>query len=141
MSTKRATDAADALMRGSEVILTAPQLETLAGLIADRLTDRPRASLVGVKEAAAYLGCESSWVYEHAHELGVRRLGDGPKARLRFSLDEIDEKLRIGLASSRSEAATSVQPAGSRRRRRGSMGTTVELLPVRGQFCGESRVA
>jgi hypothetical protein len=37
---------------------------------------------------AAYLAVEESYVYEQAAELGARRLGLGPKPRLRFSLAE-----------------------------------------------------
>ena len=32
-------------------------------------------------------------MYEHAAKLGPRRLGSGPRARLRFSLVEVDEAL------------------------------------------------
>jgi hypothetical protein len=50
-------------------------------------------ALVDVAAVAAYLDVECSWVYEHADEIGFRRLGSGPKARLRFSLAEVDERL------------------------------------------------
>lgn len=45
--------------------------------ISDRLVDA--ATLAGE------LGVERSWVYEHAHELHPIRLGNGPRARLRFN--------------------------------------------------------
>ena len=101
------------------------QLERCAESRAGRL-------LVDAKDVAAYLGVEPSYVYEHAHELGARRLGDGPKARLRFSLAEIDERLT---ACSDGRESTAPEPASlsrSRRRRGRSLGTTVELLPIRG---------
>ena len=44
----------------------------------------PRASLVDAAQLAAELGVSRDWVYEHAGELGALRLGNGPKARLRF---------------------------------------------------------
>jgi hypothetical protein len=60
----------------------------------DRVTGTPPAGhLVDARSLAAYLGVGVSWVYEHADELGARRLGSGPKARLRFSLEEVDERL------------------------------------------------
>jgi hypothetical protein len=36
---------------------------------------------------AAQLGLTRAWVYEHAEELGVIRVGNGPRARLRFDLE------------------------------------------------------
>lgn len=54
------------------------------GALDDR---RPRA-LVDAAELAEHLGVERSFVYEHADALGAVRLGDGPKARLRFDVDE-----------------------------------------------------
>jgi hypothetical protein len=70
-------------------------------------------------------------VYEHAAALGARRLGAGPKARLRFNLAEIDERMATcpeGRKSSRRHAASE---APSRPRLRRSSGTDVQLLPIR----------
>lgn len=110
------------------------QLLELAELVADRLDERRRAvtGLVGVREVAALLGVDTSWVYEHAATLGARRLGDGPKARLRFSLAEVDERLTACYASRGSEPPVTAMPTASRRRTRRRLVTTVDLLPVRG---------
>jgi hypothetical protein len=72
-------------------------------------------------------------VYEHAYELQPLRLGTGPKARLRFDLERVLETLSCSTSrgSLPSEPPASV-PKRSRRRPPG-MGTTVELLPIRGQ--------
>lgn len=43
-----------------------------------------RAPLVDASVLAVELGVSRDWVYEHADALGVLRLGNGPKARLRF---------------------------------------------------------
>lgn len=51
------------------------------------------AALVDVKTVAAYLGVSVDYVYGHAAELRARRLGTGPKARLRFSLADVDDAL------------------------------------------------
>jgi hypothetical protein len=45
----------------------------------------PKAStLLTVKELAHHLQLNPSWVYEHADQLGAKRTGNGPKARIRF---------------------------------------------------------
>src|SRR5690242_13253040 len=44
-------------------------------------------------EVAGYLAVDRSYVYEHADELGARRLGTGPKARLRFALEDVDRAI------------------------------------------------
>lgn len=90
-------------------------------------------SLVDVVAVAEYLAVTPDWVYAHADDLGARRLGNGPKARLRFSLEEVDERLRtcsIGRGSQSSEKRT-VEPIRRRRRAR-PLGTNLELLPIRG---------
>jgi hypothetical protein len=100
----------------------------------DRLT-RARANgrLVTVAELATYLQVEASYVYSHADELGAMRLGGGPKARLRFDLDEVKRRISCegGREPTRRDAASQ---AVSRRRRRRSLGTSVPLLPIRGQI-------
>jgi hypothetical protein len=55
--------------------------------------------LVDAQAVADYLAVDRGWVYAHAGELGARRLGEGPKARLRFSLDEVDALLTPCLSS------------------------------------------
>jgi hypothetical protein len=81
-------------------------LERIAGLMAeridyDRLADAvaqrlakfvpdlasPDEAMVDVKEKARLLGVSPDTVYEHADELGVERVGRGPKALLRFPRD------------------------------------------------------
>lgn len=70
-------------------------LEALAQRVADLVADRIAAGppLVTAEVVAEHLGVERSYVYENAVKLGVRRLGDGPKARLRFSLADVDRLL------------------------------------------------
>jgi hypothetical protein len=88
--------------------------------------------LVDAAVVAGYLGVERGWVYEHSDELAVRRLGVGPRARLRFSLEEVDRVLTGCTAGRKSEAPEPVPSVSSRRRRQTSSGTSVELLPIRG---------
>jgi hypothetical protein len=44
-------------------------------------------------EVADRLNVERSWVYGHADELGVIRLGDGPRPRLRFDPAIVAQRL------------------------------------------------
>jgi hypothetical protein len=89
--------------------------------------------LVNAETLAQYLAVDRSWVYEHAEELGARRLGSGPKARLRFNIAEADERLRTCYLSRESKEAETASRAVSRPRRRRAMGTNVDLLPIRGR--------
>jgi hypothetical protein len=86
-------------------------------------------------ELADFLSVERPYVYEHAAELGAFRLGSGPRARLRFDLDEV--KRRMGgthcLAGRESSGTDSASEAVNRPRRRRRTGTSVELLPIRGR--------
>jgi hypothetical protein len=94
---------------------------------------RAEAHLVTAAELAAWLQVEPSYVYEHADELGAMRLGTGPKARLRFDLEEVRQRISCegGRESVEPEAASN---AVSRRRRGRPTGTNVALLPIRGQI-------
>lgn len=55
--------------------------------------DAEPARLLDPGELAARLSVDRSWVYEHASELGALRLGDGPRARLRFDPVTVAERL------------------------------------------------
>lgn len=89
-------------------------------------------SLVDVKTVAEHLAVTPGWVYDHANEIGARRLGTGPKARLRFDLAEVDERVAFCSASRRSESLNPAETRASSPRRRRPAGTNVELLPIRG---------
>jgi hypothetical protein len=94
-------------------------------------------TLVDVETVARYLSVTPDYVYRHADELGVRRLGTGSKSRLRFSLREVDELLRerSTCSSSRGSAGReSPETMPTRRpRRRRRKGTNPPLLPIRGR--------
>ena len=74
------------------------QLEQLAELVAESL-GRRSSRLVTAREVAEHMSVDESYVYEHAVELGARRLGAGPKARLRFTLVEVDARLSACLGA------------------------------------------
>jgi hypothetical protein len=102
---------------------------------------REAAHLVDAQSVAEYLAVERNWVYEHATLLRARRLGTGPKARLRFSLEDIDAALTCSAGRESGTAATPVSESVSRRRRTRALGTDVDLLPIRGQFAPPGRAA
>ncbi len=106
-------------------------LPHLADLIAERLDarSRERSRWIAADIVADHLGVEVSYVYEHAAELGARRLGTGPKARLRFRLDLVDEALHPKAGAPVNTKSNTAEP------RRGGQATHsrghVPLLPVR----------
>ena len=109
-------------------------------MTASHETMRALEPLVDVFAVAAYLGVTRGWVYEHADALGARRLGSGPRARLRFSLAEVDERLSACSPGRGSESLKPVPTKGLRPRRGSPMGTNVELLPIRGRDPGSNDV-
>ncbi len=62
----------------------------LAGRSADR---RDARQLMTVAEVAAQLQMKPKWVYANQHRLGAIKLGDGPKARLRFDARAVAAEL------------------------------------------------
>lgn len=95
---------------------------------------RRSSRLVTAREVAEHLSVDAAFVYEHVVELGARRLGDGPKARLRFSLSEVDERLGSCSGSRGSQAADPAPALDSGLRRRRQSGTAFDLLPIRGEI-------
>ena len=117
----------------------------LADLIVERLVPRllsdPAAAHLGAKDASVLLtagevgarfGVSAEWVRDHQSELGVVRLGDGPRPRLRFDPERVAEALTRRTENERSEQdeglATTLVPSpggGS------SAGSGLDSLPVR----------
>lgn len=50
----------------------------------ERGQTKQELGMVTVSQLATYLKLNPAWVYEHADELGAIRIGNGPKARIRF---------------------------------------------------------
>jgi len=80
--------------------LDSEDIEAIAERAAHRVVqmlDRPgeRAhQLLEAKELARKLSVSVDYVYTHAMDLGAMRLGDGPKARLRFDLRTAQRAMR-----------------------------------------------
>ena len=89
--------------------------------------------LVDAQAVADALGVTRGFVYEHAVDLGAVRLGSGPRARLRFRLDEVETRLTACTAGRGSESPVSAPVRACRPAARRHLGTKVDLLPVRGR--------
>lgn len=85
-----------------EVRLAPESVEELAARLAEALGRaagdedggaRGREDKISAAEVARRWGVARRWVYDHADALGARRLGDGPRPRLRFDPDEVAERL------------------------------------------------
>ena len=111
--------------------------DRLADLVADRLADRllevsafgqvtqtDSEGRIDAAEVARRYGVTRHFVYEHADELGAVRLGDGPRARLRFDPATVADALAP-------RPAPVTDP--HRKPRRQSDARDVELLPIRGE--------
>jgi hypothetical protein len=85
--------------------------------------------LLNAAQLAHHLGVTRAWVYEHAAQLAAIRLGDGPRARLRFDPDTATRALQ---AHNTKQLATPDQPLTGRRpgRPRRNPPSTVPLLPI-----------
>lgn len=115
------------------VTLDPETIRELAAAIATTLNVPmvPSIGWVTAEVVAEHLAVDINYVYEHASALGARRLGDGPKARLRFRLDAVDSALCLTDRNSSDGEIGRVEPR-SRRRRTSRLGTEVQLLPIRG---------
>ncbi|MEI2702127.1 MAG: hypothetical protein V9E83_06965 [Baekduia sp.] len=109
-------------------------LEALADLIADRLAEHlaPPTNgdrLVDAATVAAALGVTAGHVRENAERYGGRRIGDGPRPRLRFDL-------AVALAVGAAPASVPAQPPApppARPARRRARPSAVDLLPIGGR--------
>lgn len=91
--------------RPMAVRLDEETIDRLAHRVADVLGDRdperppspPRAvarRMLSAAQVAEHWQIDREWVYAHADELGVQRLGTGPRPRLRFDPEVIAQRLR-----------------------------------------------
>lgn len=58
-----------------------------------RRSAEPIDSLLTAAQVAARFNVDRGWVYAHAEELGVVRLGHGPRPRLRFDPAIVSQRL------------------------------------------------
>ncbi|MGI8802467.1 MAG: hypothetical protein ACR2KV_09890 [Solirubrobacteraceae bacterium] len=70
------------------VDLSPDAIEAIARRVVELIDDRvDRPGLVDAAAVAEHFAVKPAWVYEHAEELGAIRLGDGRRARVRFSIE------------------------------------------------------
>jgi hypothetical protein len=96
-------------------------VEAIAHEVADMLRRRGEAGervLLTAGQVAARFGVDRSWVYAHAHQLGVVRLGFGRRPRLRFDPAIVAQYL---LAPPPRDETIATQPTTA----------DVQLLPIR----------
>lgn len=96
--------------------LDADDIEAVAARVVELLLREGAAPgrYVDAATLASTLGVERDWVYARAAQLGAVRLGDGPKARLRFDLEQV----RATLEYTGSAAQAERDPPGRVRRAR-----------------------
>jgi len=107
-----------------EPALDAATIQAVARQVAAILGDTD-GSLLTAAQVAARFNVERSWVYAHAEELGVVRLGAGRRPRLRFDAALIAQRLVASPGrvpsdrrSSRIQADVPLLPIKRTRRRR-----------------------
>jgi hypothetical protein len=74
--------------------------------------------LLTVAEVAERLKMSPKWVYAHQRRLGVIKLGDGPKARLRFDPRAVEELRQPDAGPDQNGAPREQAPKAKRSRRR-----------------------
>jgi hypothetical protein len=124
----RARRAADELAPETIELIAQRVAELLRPRETHDLDAHPRR-LLDAGELAGRLGVSREWVYEHANELGAVRLGDGPRARLRFDPNDAARVLDARRRATPPDASTAaLEPRPGRPRRRAPAGAP--LLPI-----------
>jgi hypothetical protein len=130
-----------AMARQVAVDLTPQAVEQVATRVAQLLHRQQQAhdqeqtqeklGLLTVAKLAKHLDLNPAYIYEHADELEAIRIGDGPKARIRFDLHTAEAALKK-LQATREPAPP--ETAGRKRRQpveRGSYTPDAPLLEIR----------
>ncbi len=136
MTHRRRTQPPYGAPRPSGPTLDVASVEAVARRVVELLrteSHSPRERrLVDAATLAAELGVERSWVYTHRAELGAIQLGAGSKPRLRFDVDIARELLASSTSKGSQTPRTPAATGDSSRRRRQRLGSSPDLLPIRG---------
>lgn len=108
-------------------------VKAIARAVVALLREEPRGSadLIDAAEVGRRFSVTAEWVREHAEDLGVLRLGNGSRPRLRFDPERVAAALSPRVTGGRS--GREEEPAGApvaRRRRPRDPGSSSGLLPV-----------
>lgn len=82
-----------------ELRLAPETIEAIAQRVAELVADAGSEALdarperITAEEVSRWWGISRRWVYDHANELGARRMGSGRRPRLRFDPEEVAERL------------------------------------------------
>lgn len=116
-----------ATRHGGLVAFEVDEIDAVAEHLAELAvsTPRPTVGLIDARELAERLGVARDWVYANADRLGGVRLGDGPRARLRFDADRAREALAARGGNARTLHAATPQPRRGRPRRKAVTGVTL----------------
>lgn len=111
-------------------------LVALADLVAERVAARiadqptpPISTLIDAAEVARRFDVSAAWVREHAADLGAVRLGDGPRARLRFDPETAAMALTSRSIRRGSDNENRPRKRGSERHASGEVAGAAGLLP------------
>ena len=116
-----------ATRRGRLVAFDVEEIEALGERIAELVAcARLKVGLIDARELAEELGVARDWVYANAERLGGVRLGNGPRARLRFDV----ELARQALAAGGNGAQPPSNGAAPRRRGRPRRGVVPAGVPL-----------
>jgi hypothetical protein len=74
-------------------------LERNGSRSADATAGGASEACLTVSQVAARYRVSRSWVYAHQGELGAMRLGEGPRARLRFDAKAVADASRLSIAA------------------------------------------
>lgn len=120
--------------------MTAAEIEAIARRVAELLAEtvgRPRPDanrLLSAAEVATRLGRSRDWVYDHADDLGAIRLGTGPRPRLAFDPQTLDDWATRRIRRRRSNASVPRSRSGMTPRRSPGrpegLGKRLDLLPI-----------
>ena len=106
-----------ATRRGRLVAFDVEEIQAVAEHLAELVASaRPAIGLIDARDLAKELGVARDWVYANAERLGGVRLGDGPRARLRFDAERAREALTTGSEGQPSRSGASPRRRGRPRR-------------------------
>jgi hypothetical protein len=106
-----------------------PNATARDALVGALLAESDGNPLVTVDEAARALRVKPGYLYQRVAELGGVRLGDGPKAPIRFPAAVLADRITVARS-----AAEPRPKRRSRKRARETADSHAELLPVRDRF-------
>jgi hypothetical protein len=119
-----------AARRGQSVVLHAEDLDAIAESVLQLAVMPGEVGLVDARAMAAELGVGRDWVYANADRLGAIRLGDGPRARLRFDPARAHEVLAAAVVAEKKLLEATPE---SRRRARPRRETPPDIRLIEGR--------